>query len=176
MTSPLRDEHLYAEKFLYMPEGFTFTPSGQGLDYPDTARLVPGFEAEMAAARSAWHEKMTPFKVKESTARADYKNNPRVQLEDSPGLAAMGRSREDTFVFCNFNAHRKWSPAIFATWMRILRRVPNSILWVADNYGASDHNVKSYMEQAGIDPARLSIAETVYVYWHNRRLTQCDLW
>ncbi|TPX71046.1 hypothetical protein SpCBS45565_g01190 [Spizellomyces sp. 'palustris'] len=38
--------------------------------------------------------------------------------------------REDTVIFANFNQLYKVDPEIFATWMRIIKRVPNSILWL----------------------------------------------
>ncbi len=41
---------------------------------------------------------------------------------------------EDSFVFCSFNNNYKYTPEVFAIWMNILRRVPNSVLWLlADN-------------------------------------------
>ncbi|KAJ3158955.1 hypothetical protein HDU86_002124 [Geranomyces michiganensis] len=38
--------------------------------------------------------------------------------------------REDTVVYANFNQLYKVDPEIFKTWLRILARVPNSILWL----------------------------------------------
>ncbi|KAJ3010507.1 hypothetical protein HKX48_007372 [Thoreauomyces humboldtii] len=38
--------------------------------------------------------------------------------------------REDTVVYANFNQLYKVDPEIFKTWLRILVRVPNSILWL----------------------------------------------
>ncbi|KAJ3028060.1 hypothetical protein HK097_006034, partial [Rhizophlyctis rosea] len=38
--------------------------------------------------------------------------------------------REDTVVYANFNQLYKIDPDIFATWMNIIKRVPNSILWL----------------------------------------------
>lgn len=37
---------------------------------------------------------------------------------------------KDKFVFCNFNQVYKISPDVFQTWVRILKRVPNSVLWL----------------------------------------------
>ena len=37
---------------------------------------------------------------------------------------------EDTFVFCNFNKNDKLEPFSFHVWMNILKRVPNSIIWM----------------------------------------------
>ncbi|KAJ3079974.1 hypothetical protein HK102_003395 [Quaeritorhiza haematococci] len=38
--------------------------------------------------------------------------------------------REDTVIFANFNQLYKIDPNIFKTWMNIIKRVPNSILWL----------------------------------------------
>jgi protein O-GlcNAc transferase len=37
---------------------------------------------------------------------------------------------EDKFVFCNFNQLYKIDPATFDVWVRMLKRVPNSVLWL----------------------------------------------
>ncbi len=43
---------------------------------------------------------------------------------------AMYGISEDKFVFCNFNQLYKIDPAIFDVWARMLKRVPNSVLWL----------------------------------------------
>ena len=37
---------------------------------------------------------------------------------------------QDKFVFCNFNQQYKLDPRTFDVWMSILKRVPNSVLWL----------------------------------------------
>ena len=46
-----------------------------------------------------------------------------------PSRAALGLPGNG-FVFCNFNQSYKITPAQFESWMRILRAVPDSVLWL----------------------------------------------
>jgi len=62
------------------------------------------------------------------------------------------------FVFCSFNNNYKFTPEVFAVWMNILRRVPNSVLWLlADNPWAQANLCRNALAQ-GIDTARLLFA------------------
>lgn len=62
---------------------------------------------------------------------------------------------EDAFVFCSFNNNFKFTPEVFGTWMNILRRVPNSVLWLVADYPEVRENLWRHAEQAGIDRKRL---------------------
>lgn len=63
------------------------------------------------------------------------------------------------FVFCSFNNNHKYTLEMFTTWMNILRRVPNSVLWLlADNPWAKE-NLQKQAKAQGIDPKRLVFAE-----------------
>lgn len=71
-----------------------------------------------------------------------------------PSRAECGLPGQGT-VFCCFNNNYKFTPDMFATWMRILARVPGSVLWLlADNPWAKEQMLARAVE-AGIDPARL---------------------
>ncbi len=59
------------------------------------------------------------------------------------------------FVYCCFNASYKILPATFAGWMRILRRVPDSVLWLYSGVERSKHNLRSAAAGLGVDPRRL---------------------
>lgn len=62
---------------------------------------------------------------------------------------------EAVFVFCSFNNNFKFTPEVFATWMRILARVPDSVLWLlADNEWARE-NLCQAAEQVGVNRERL---------------------
>ena len=68
---------------------------------------------------------------------------------------------DDAFVFCCFNNNYKITEEMFACWMRILKRVPNSVLWMlADNEWAHDNMVKNAVAH-GIDKERLIFASRV---------------
>lgn len=63
------------------------------------------------------------------------------------------------FVFCSFNNNHKYTLEVFSTWMNILRRVQDSVLWLlADNPWAAD-NLRQQAKAQGIDPKRLVFAE-----------------
>lgn len=57
-----------------------------------------------------------------------YRTNWRI-VDPPVTRAAQGLPERGT-VYCDFNALYKVYPAIFDTWMEILRRVPHSVLWL----------------------------------------------
>jgi len=68
---------------------------------------------------------------------------------------------DDAFVFCSFNNNYKITEDMFACWMRILKRVPDSVLWLlADNEWAHDNMVNAAAAQ-GIEKERLIFASRV---------------
>ncbi|MEY3788593.1 MAG: hypothetical protein RLZ75_2800 [Pseudomonadota bacterium] len=66
---------------------------------------------------------------------------------------------EQAFVFCSFNNSYKITPELFKIWMRILKRVPDSILWlVADNETVRNNLYKQAKSQ-GVASNRLYFAD-----------------
>jgi len=62
---------------------------------------------------------------------------------------------ENAFVFATFNNAYKLNPVMWDCWMRILRQVPNSVLWVVDdNVWATEH-LREAALASGIDSTRL---------------------
>jgi protein O-GlcNAc transferase len=72
----------------------------------------------------------------------------------SPSRAEMGLP-DDGFVFCCFNSRHKLTPNFFAVWMRLLRAVDGSVLWVAGGNAASVQNLRREAEARGVAPERL---------------------
>ena len=68
---------------------------------------------------------------------------------------------ESSFVFCAFNSNHKITPEVFAAWMRILARVPDSVLWIVSDTPEVKTNLAREAETLGINPARLVYAERV---------------
>ncbi len=82
---------------------------------------------------------------------------------------------EHGFVFCCFNNNFKILPATFERWMRILRAVEGSVLWLLqDNYWAAE-NLKKEAEKQGVAPDRLVFAERLPLPEHLARHRQADL-
>ncbi len=68
---------------------------------------------------------------------------------------------EGAFVFCSFNNAYKILPAVFATWMRLLRAVPGSVLWLLATGAQTQENLRREVRLAGIDPGRLIFAPRI---------------
>ena len=68
---------------------------------------------------------------------------------------------ESGFVFCCFNQSFKINPETFNIWMRLLREVEGSVLWLKDNDPTSTQNLRREAQQRGVDADRLVFASTV---------------
>lgn len=79
-------------------------------------------------------------------------------INPTPSRSSLGLP-ERQFVYCAFNNNYKISPEMFECWMRILRSVPESVLWMlGDNEWSRANFHKSAMAH-GIHPDRLIFAE-----------------
>ncbi len=83
---------------------------------------------------------------------------------------------ETGFVFCCFNHDYKIAPAVFALWLRLLRAVDGSVLWLVSRNARTQASLRAAAEAAGVDPARLVFASRVpRVEDHLARYRQADL-
>ncbi len=82
---------------------------------------------------------------------------------------------QDAFVYCCFNACHKVTPEVFAIWMRVLRAVPASLLWLYDDNAAATRNLRNEASRCGIDPSRLIFAPRVELSQHLARYPVADL-
>jgi predicted O-linked N-acetylglucosamine transferase (SPINDLY family) len=79
-------------------------------------------------------------------------------IAPAPTRAELGLP-EGAFVFCCMNGLYKLDAETFAAWMRILARVPESVLWLPDEGSAAARaNLAREAKQRGVDPARLVFA------------------
>jgi protein O-GlcNAc transferase len=76
-----------------------------------------------------------------------------VYTRDELGLPATG------FVFCCFNNSYKVTPEVFDSWMRILARVANSVLWLSQNNETVVENLRREAVRRGVDAERLIFAK-----------------
>ncbi len=82
---------------------------------------------------------------------------------------------EEAFVFCDFNQLYKLTPAIFAVWMRILRLVPGSVLWLLENNSICSANLRREAVAHGVAESRLVFALSTSQEKHMARLKLADL-
>jgi predicted O-linked N-acetylglucosamine transferase (SPINDLY family) len=110
-----------------------------------------------------------------------YQSNDRTKAiaADTPSRADCGLPK-DGFVFCSFNASVKLSPEFFAIWMRLLKAVPGSVLWLIEpgskaQVQAVAKNLRREASKLGVDPKRLVFAPRVPMTEHLARHRCADL-
>jgi len=98
----------------------------------------------------------------------------RAVASQAPTRAACGLA-DDAFVFCSFNASYKLGPQMFDSWMRLLGRVPGSLLWLLDSHAGVADNLRREAAARGVDQARLVFAKPLPVAEHLARMRLADL-
>jgi predicted O-linked N-acetylglucosamine transferase (SPINDLY family) len=66
---------------------------------------------------------------------------------------------ENGFVFCCFNNSYKIMPDVFDCWMRILKQVGGSVVWLMETNSAVANNLRKEAVARGVDPKRLIFAK-----------------
>ena len=79
------------------------------------------------------------------------------------------------FVFCCFNNTYKITPSTFNVWMRILKQVPGSVLWLLQDTPEGANNLEREANQHGVDPKRLVFASRMPNTDHLARHAMADL-
>ena len=94
----------------------------------------------------------------------------RVFTRAEVGLPANG------FVFCCFNNHYKITPNIFIGWMRILKVVEGSVLWLTEGNNTAISNLKKEAKKNGVDENRIIFASRLTLREdHLNRIQLADL-
>jgi predicted O-linked N-acetylglucosamine transferase (SPINDLY family) len=130
--------------------GFLGYPSTMGGAYVDY--LVADRTVIPACSREHYAEKIIylphSFMVNDCGRAID---GPAVTREQC-GLPEQG------VVYCCFNSHYKIVPALFERWMRVLRRVAGSVLWLPEGGATVMANLRAAAEQRDVDSRRLVFA------------------
>lgn len=87
-----------------------------------------------------------------------YQVSDRQRRSSAPPSRASCGLPDDAFVFCSFNNNFKYTPEMFRTWMKILRRVPGSVLWLLADNPWAQANLKREALIRGVDEDRLIFA------------------
>ncbi len=78
-------------------------------------------------------------------------------------------------VFCCFNNPAKITPEVFSVWMRLLRRLPASVLWLLDENPAATAQLRRHAQSQGVDAERLIFAPRRPAAEHLARHRAADL-
>ena len=123
--------------------GYLGTMSAEYIDYLVADDLIiPEAERQHYSEKIAY---LPSYQVNDSQRRIAQKRFSREEL----GLPPAG------FVFCCFNSTYKITPATFDTWMRILTRVPGSVLYLLGGSGPVAGNLRREAHARGVAPERL---------------------
>jgi protein O-GlcNAc transferase len=107
---------------------------------------------------------------------------PSYQVNDSKQKIPLSSvSKQDfnlpsgVFVYCCFNASYKITPSTFDGWMRILKLVPNSVLFLYAGNQSVVENLKSEADKRGVNPSRLIFGEQLNREAYMARYRAADL-
>ncbi|KAJ3380453.1 hypothetical protein HDU92_005964 [Lobulomyces angularis] len=182
LISNLDDRNrVYTERLIYMPESYFVNDHAQGFrEQEDTevTRLI----------KAVYHSEDQPGNLKSSDIWPDeaYLSNAERLLWRTEEIRRLKMRnevfpniREDTVIFANFNQLYKVDPDIFYTWMNILKRVPNSILWLLRFPPAGEKNLRKLAEEyAGVEVAKRLIFTAVaskHIHIHRGRVADVFL-
>jgi len=144
--------------------GFPGSVTDIDLDYTIGDRFVlpEGSEAH-------YHEKLV--RMPDSYQPNDPANRPKPR----PTTRAEVGLPEDAFVFASFNANRKINADILDVWCNILKRMPNSVLWLMLSSPRTEANLRNYMNRRGVDSKRVIFCPRVSYEEHIDRQQMADL-
>ena len=141
-------------------------PGSLGAEYMDyilaDAEVIPGGEERF------YSEKVVRL-------ASSYQINDCMRPRPAPSSRALHGLRETDFVFCHFNYSYKITPEIFALWLRLLKTVQPSVLWLLESNALFAANLRREAARAGIDPTRLVFAPPTEISAHLSRLALGDL-
>jgi hypothetical protein len=125
---------IYTERLIYMPQSYFVNDHKQGFREPmdpfSDSIIPPGARIRPLSAESYLSNKEQESWTKEQIKRITFRRNLFPDI------------REDTIIYANFNQLYKIDPEIFDTWLQILKRVPNSILWLLRFPPAGEFNLR----------------------------------
>jgi protein O-GlcNAc transferase len=122
------------------------------------------------AKRACYSEKVVYLPNSYMANDSGRKISQRPQRRSEYGLPETG------FVFCSFNNSYKITPEIFDVWMRLLREIHGSMLWLSETNETATRNLQQQAQSRGIDPNRLIFAPRLPLNEdHLARLELADL-
>jgi predicted O-linked N-acetylglucosamine transferase (SPINDLY family) len=158
---------IFAERAAPVQVSYLGFPGTMGAGYIDY--IIADEIVIPAASRALYSEKVV-------TLPGSYQVNDRKRSvadrafsRDELGLPADG------FVFCCFNNNYKITPPTFDAWMRILRQVEGSVLWLIEDSPVAAGNLRKEAERRGVRAERLVFAPRMALPDHLARHRNADL-
>jgi 2-polyprenyl-3-methyl-5-hydroxy-6-metoxy-1,4-benzoquinol methylase len=121
---------------------------------------IPGMDYILADAFLMPPELTAHFTEKPLYLKSYQANDRKRVIADAPTREACGLPKK-AFVFCAFNNNYKFTPDMWARWMRILERTEGSVLWVLEDNAQARENLTLEAKKHRIDADRLIFASRV---------------
>ncbi|WP_416065462.1 glycosyl transferase [Rhizobium sp. ZK1] len=120
-------------------------------------------------AKPFYHEKF--LRMPESYQPNDPANRPRPQPVTREQLGLP----EDAFIFASFNGNRKITSQVVDSWCRILKRAPDSVLWLMANTSRNKENLLARFQANGVSAKRIIFCPRAPYEQHISRQQAADL-
>lgn len=144
--------------------GFPSTMAVNFMDYFITDRI-----ATSGSMTDSFSEKLVFLPNSYQINGCDREIDYRIPSKSEMGLPEHG------FIFCSFNNNWKITPIIFDIWMRLLSKVPDSVLWLLKDNDYAEINILSEATKRGINKERIVFADRVPPKYHLARHKLADL-
>jgi predicted O-linked N-acetylglucosamine transferase (SPINDLY family) len=158
---------IFARRAAPLQVNYLGYPGTMGAPYMDY--LVADPVLVPAASQSHYAEKIIylphSYQVNDTRRVIAEKSITRAEL----GLPSGG------FVFCCFNNSYKILPGTFDSWMRIVARVPGSVLWLLGANATAICNLRREAAARSVNPERLIFANRIDLPEHLARHRAADL-
>ena len=102
-------------------------------------------------------------------------NDNRRQISEHLPTRSEAGLPDGAFVFCCFNNNYKITPPVFDVWMRLLRGIPGSVLWLLGDNEAAMRNLRQAAVDRAVAPERLVFAARIDAADHLARHHLADL-
>jgi protein O-GlcNAc transferase len=144
--------------------GYPGTMGAKLIDYIIADKIVAPFEHQRFYAEKIVHlpDTFMPTDSKQAISRP-------VPSRTDAGLP------EGSFIFCSFNESYKITVPMFDIWMRLLRSVEGSALWLIHSNDTAMSNLRREAEARGVDSRRLVFAPKMKREDHVARIALADL-
>src|SRR3990172_5998097 len=127
--------------------GFPGTTGADFIDYIVTDRIVSPPD------QARWYTETFAY------LPHSYQCTDRPQATSPPAFSRRELGLpEDALVLCSLNQAYKIEPVMFEVWMRLLRALPGSVLWLWRNNPAVEGNLRREAETRGVGSDRLVFA------------------
>jgi predicted O-linked N-acetylglucosamine transferase (SPINDLY family) len=119
--------------------------------------------------QAAYSEKIVRLPGSYQVNDADRRMSATIPSRASAGLP------EEGFVFCCFNNTYKITPDVFEVWMRLLRGIEGSVLWLFEGNSVAPDNLRREAKQRDVSAERLVFAARTKSEDHLARYRLADL-